>query len=236
MGQVADPGPILVADAAGDEALDGAGRVDDADCGVLRLDEVSHPVGDQLQHAIDVQFAADATDRLVERDQLVRCSMSLGANSGRQEAALQGVRHRRGLFGISADPRRADRLRHTGHAQRDLRSGRSTAEVDVQLGQRRRVHPHAPHLEAHQPRDPVQRLRHAFLPLARGIRLPGVDRLEQRRQDEVTRVGRLAGRGGWVGRLHRRQGYRVLSVTLGRCAHAGIGRLTDEFSRSREVS
>ena len=57
-------------------------------------------------------------------DQLVRCPVGLGAHSGRQEPALQSVCHRRGLFGISADPCRADRLppRRARAARSRLRS------------------------------------------------------------------------------------------------------------------
>ena len=101
--QVADRGAIVVADAARDEALDGAVAVDDADGGVLRVDELAHPVDDHLQHAVDVEHAADAAHRLVEREQLARGAVGTRLRAGGDEDELEGARQRGGLLGIAGE-------------------------------------------------------------------------------------------------------------------------------------
>ena len=65
--QVADPPPLLVADAARDESLDGPLGIDDADRGVFGADQLAHSISDELQDSVDLEGAADAADRLVER-------------------------------------------------------------------------------------------------------------------------------------------------------------------------
>jgi FtsP/CotA-like multicopper oxidase with cupredoxin domain len=64
--QRSDPGPLLRRYAARDEPLDPAAGVDDAEGGVLGLDELSHAVDHELQDAVEIQLAGDRPGRLVE--------------------------------------------------------------------------------------------------------------------------------------------------------------------------
>ena len=67
MWQVADCAPLLGANAAGDELGDQARLVDKAEGRVLRSDQITHAVDNQLQDLLNVEDAADAADGGVER-------------------------------------------------------------------------------------------------------------------------------------------------------------------------
>ena len=54
-------------DAAGDEALDDALLVDDAEGRVARVGQLADAVDDELQDALEVQDAGDRPGRVVER-------------------------------------------------------------------------------------------------------------------------------------------------------------------------
>ncbi len=70
--QVADGAALLRGDPAGEELGDPSRSVDDAERGVGRAHQLAHPVHDQLQHLVDVEHAADATHRGIERLDSVR--------------------------------------------------------------------------------------------------------------------------------------------------------------------
>src|SRR5919106_1193731 len=65
--QIADGASLVGADPAGDELGDQALIVDDAERRVLGGDQLADAVDDQLQDLLDVEDAADAPDRGVER-------------------------------------------------------------------------------------------------------------------------------------------------------------------------
>jgi hypothetical protein len=65
--QVTDGPSLLGTDPAGDELADLAPLVADAERRVLSTNELAHPVDDELEDLLDVEHAADAADRGVER-------------------------------------------------------------------------------------------------------------------------------------------------------------------------
>ena len=71
MRQRPDPLTIRPADAAGDEPLDAALLIDDAECRVLGMGKFADSVRDELQDAVQVQDAGDAAGGRVERGELV---------------------------------------------------------------------------------------------------------------------------------------------------------------------
>ena len=110
MGQVTDPRPLLVGDAAGDEALDRAIGVDDSDRRVLGAGQDAHLVGDQLEDAIDIEDPADAAHRLIERRDLRGRSFGNRPRARRGQAELERPRQRGHLLRLATDPCRADRF------------------------------------------------------------------------------------------------------------------------------
>jgi hypothetical protein len=57
VGRVADRGARVVVDAVGDETLEpGAGRVDDAECGVARARQLGGKLGQALKQALERQL------------------------------------------------------------------------------------------------------------------------------------------------------------------------------------
>ncbi len=204
VGQLADACSSLIGDPARDEALDGPLCVNDADRRVLGIDEVAHSIRDQLQDAVDVEHAADAADRLVEGEELARRALGLGSDASRQEPSLKRVGHGGCLLGITADPGEADRVLVAGHTQRDLGAGDSTVEVEIEVRQGRGVDAQPSDAEAHLLGHPLQHAPQLVASLLRGLGLPGIDRLQERRQYEHA-TGSASGRGGCVRRLHRRK-------------------------------
>jgi len=68
-GRVADPLAFGLTDAARDETVDLPLLVDDAQCGVLGLDQVPHAIDDELQHGVEVEDAGDGPGRGIEGNQ-----------------------------------------------------------------------------------------------------------------------------------------------------------------------
>ena len=80
--QVANGTALLAADTAGDELGDDALLVDDAQGRVLGAHQLANAVDNQLQHLLDLEHAAEAAHRGVERLQRRGEQGSLGHNLG----------------------------------------------------------------------------------------------------------------------------------------------------------
>ena len=91
-----------------------------------------------------------------------------------------------------------------GHSQRDLGAGRSTVEVEIEVRQRRRVDAQPSDAEAHLLRHALQYAPQLVAALSGRLSLPGIDRLQQRRQNEHP-IGLGSGRDRCFRRLHRRK-------------------------------
>ena len=98
----ADPQPLLVGDAAGDEARDLALLVDRAEGGVLRADQVPDAVDDQLQDALDVQLAGDRAARVVERLEAGAVRVLLRAGPGGLDRELEQAHGERAAVGSAS--------------------------------------------------------------------------------------------------------------------------------------
>ena len=163
------------------------------------LDEVAHTVGDELQHPVEVEHAADAADRLVERGELGGRALRPVARAwAAEEPELERARQRCGLLGVAADPHRADGLAAT--RARGARSRRRLVgpEVEVEVRQGRSVNPNPSHCQSHEVARPGPvHSPERGLALVRRVGLPGVDRLEQWRQYEQAGTSRCH----WSARL-----------------------------------
>ena len=80
--QIADGFPLLRGDPAGDELGDQPSLVDDAKCDIFRRDQVADAIDDQLEDLLDVEEAADAADRGVERLERWWEAGAIGCGSG----------------------------------------------------------------------------------------------------------------------------------------------------------
>ena len=85
-GSGADPLALGGVEAAGDESLDAAIGVDDAERGVLGLRQLAHAIHDQLQDRVERQDPGDALHRDVEGGE-----MRLGATGPQLPAQVHGA-------------------------------------------------------------------------------------------------------------------------------------------------
>ena len=95
--QGSDPGPGLIGQAAGDEALDDTAYIHDAERRVLGADEGTDLVDDDLEHLFHRQHARDGTGRGIDRTEEVR-AVARGLDIARRvahrpERSIRPIRH-----------------------------------------------------------------------------------------------------------------------------------------------
>ena len=194
---------LLGRDAAGDEPLDAAAAVGDAQRREPRADQLAHAIHDDREHAVDVQLGRDGARRRLERRQALSAAVDLGARPGRVHGELDGPDDRRPTAPVGGvEEEAAERPRGPGGTRavnaaspaRSVMSGRrcQRAGADLERRQGRRADLEhraagAGDVEDRPRRAPADRVAVR----RRGLLLPALERLEGLHQRE--RVRRVLG-------------------------------------------
>ncbi len=178
-GWLAEPAAQLVADAARDEMLDGAGRIEHPQRGVFGIGQLANPVDDDLEHRVEVEHPGDAAHGCVE------CLQPSLRQPGALLRAHAGQRHGDGL---DDDPRvsrsgprqPADQLAIGSVEQLGRVSGRRSPG-NLDRVQRRAARREADAGQVHRARKGAERLRGCRAVSLGRLALPGHEGPDQRR-------------------------------------------------------